>query len=653
MYTVEFNYNEYIREVKCDFYESLRNVCRRYARKSNLDINTLGFIYLGQELNYGLNFAQTASDIDKNRKIITLFVVDKYLEEFNMSKAKEIICPECFDSALIDIEKYSINIHDCHHGHHAGKFLLDEIEESQVIDLTQIKCEICKVYSKGYTYKNQFYRCTTCKKNVCPICGLKHDKSHKIINYDRKNYVCEDHNKSYHSYCKNCKMNMCVLCEKKHENHHIIYLHKMIKKDKDDLMKLARNIREAVNTFVRDVKMIINRLNLVKENMKSFYELYYNIIFNYEEPRINYEILKNLDEIRNNQEILETLETVNNEKDIIKKFKYMHEMYSEMIYKNEVTMVYSLSQHQTELKIFGEEFVKNNIERCKMILDGKEQELKSIVPAKPFHDKLRDKIKVKLIDINKVVDMSFIFHECKNLYSCNDLNKWKTTKIKDMHKLFFGCTQLTKLPDLSFWSISHVKDICGLFYECSSLLSIPDISEWDVSKVINLSGLFCGCEKVQSLPDISRWDTSNVTDMNGLFCGCSIVEKIPNLEKWNTDKVKNLSGLFCGCSHITRVPDISRWNTSKVKDFSGMFFSCSKLVSLPDISGWDTQNVKNMTGMFGDCGMLTSLPDLSKWTVNKKTLIMNMFKGCREDLEIPKKFRKVNDVDEGDKESQE
>jgi surface protein len=84
-----------------------------------------------------------------------------------------------------------------------------------------------------------------------------------------------------------------------------------------------------------------------------------------------------------------------------------------------------------------------------------------------------------------------------------------------------------------------------------------------------------------------------------------------------------------------------------------MFFSCSKLVSLPDISGWDTQNVKNMTGMFGDCGMLTSLPDLSKWTVNKKTLIMNMFKGCREDLEIPKKFRKVNDVDEGDKESQE
>jgi hypothetical protein len=147
----------------------------------------------------------------------------------------------------------------------------------------------------------------------------------------------------------------------------------MIKNDKDDLVKLAKNMREAVNNFVRDVKMIINRLNLVKENMKSFYELYYNIIFNYEEPRINYEILKNLDEIRNNQEILETLETVNSEKDIVKKFKYMQEMYSEMIYKNEVTMVYSLSQHQTELKLFGEEFVKNNAERCKMILDGKEQ----------------------------------------------------------------------------------------------------------------------------------------------------------------------------------------------------------------------------------------------------------------------------------------
>jgi hypothetical protein len=85
----------------------------------------------------------------------------------------------------------------------------------------------------------------------------------------------------------------------------------MIKKDKDDLMKIARKLREAVNTFSRDIKMIINRLNLVKENMKSYFELYYNIIYNYEEERINYQILKNLDQIRNNQEILEILDTIN------------------------------------------------------------------------------------------------------------------------------------------------------------------------------------------------------------------------------------------------------------------------------------------------------------------------------------------------------
>ena len=641
MYSIEFNYNEYIREVHCDYFETIRSVCKRYAKKSNLDVNALGFIYLGKELNYELNFAQTAADIDKNRKIMTVFVVDKYLDEFNVSKAREIICPECFDSALLEIKKFNINIYDCQNGHQAGNFLLDEIEESQLIDLTQIKCEICKIYSRGYTYRNQFYRCNTCKKNLCPICELRHDKTHRIINYDRKNYVCQEHNKSYHSYCKNCKINMCVLCEKNHEKHHIIYLHKMIKKDKDDLIKFARKLREAVNTFSRDVKMIINRLNLVKENMKSFFELYYNIIYNYEEERINYEILKNLDQVRNNHEILELLESINNENDIYKKFKYMYEMYSEMIYKNEVTMVYSISNHQEELKIFGEEFVKNNVDKCKIRIDGKEEELKSIIVCKPFQEKLKDKIKVKLLNINNVIDMSFIFHECKNLIACNDLSKWNTKRIRDMHKLFFGCSQLSKLPDLSFWSISQVKDICGLFYECSSLLAVPDISEWDVSKIINLSGLFCGCEKIKSLPDISRWDTSNVTDMNGLFCGCSVVESIPNIEKWNTDKVKNLSGLFCGCAKITKVPDLSRWNTSKVKDFSGMFFSCSKLLSLPDISKWSTHNVKNMTGMFGDCVMLSSLPDLSKWSLNKKVLVVNMFKGCNENLEIPDKFKKV------------
>ena len=650
MYSVEFNYNEFIRKVQCDYDETLRSICKRYCKKTILDINTLHFLYLNKEINFELNFSQVASDFDKARKIMTVSVLDRNLGDLNLFQSTEIVCPSCYSSALLDIEKYQIKIHDCRNGHNVGSFLFDEIEESQLIDFTQIKCEKCKIYSRAYTYQNEFYRCNTCKINLCPICEMKHDKNHQIINYDRRNYVCDDHKRSYHSFCKNCKKNMCVLCEKEHSKHKIVYLAKMFKHDKKELTGKLKKIRAIVDTFANDVKMIINKLNLIKENMKSFYELNYKIIHNYNERNVNYEVLKNIDEIMSKTEIFDNLESINKEKDIYSKFKLVYDLYGEMIYKNEINMVYKKNKLNRNLKIFGEDFVKENKSKCKMVVEGKEQDLKSEISVK---DMINDKIRVRLTNINKITDMSFIFHDCSSLYSVNDMSKWKTTKIKDMHKIFYGCSQLTSLPDLSFWSTSSVRDICGLFYNCLSLTSIPDISEWDVSKIVNLSGLFCGCERIKSLPDISQWDTSNVTDMNSIFCGCSSLERIPNIERWSTDKVKDMSGLFCGCSSIIKLPNIAGWNISKVKDLSGMFFSCSKVLNIPDISGWNTENVKNMTAMFGNCSSLTSLPDINKWKLNKNIEIINMFVGCPEILEIPEKFRShIDDKSEEKKEKE-
>ena len=54
---------------------------------------------------------------------------------------------------------------------------------------------------------------------------------------------------------------MCVLCEKDHENHQIIYLHKMIKRDEKELKDTLKKIKDELNIFVRDIKMIINEYN--------------------------------------------------------------------------------------------------------------------------------------------------------------------------------------------------------------------------------------------------------------------------------------------------------------------------------------------------------------------------------------------------------
>ena len=119
----------------------------------------------------------------------------------------------------MDIIDYKINLHDCKNGHKIENILLDHFENTQFINTINIKCELCKNADKSNSYNNIFYRCLKCKINLCPICKIKHDKNHKIINYDDKNYICEEHYENYNSYCEKCKKNLCTICEKEHKSH--------------------------------------------------------------------------------------------------------------------------------------------------------------------------------------------------------------------------------------------------------------------------------------------------------------------------------------------------------------------------------------------------------------------------------------------------
>ena len=63
--------------------------------------------------------------------------------------------------------------------------------------MSTIICQNCGKYNKASVHNNIFYKCNTCKMDLCPICSSNHDKNHNIINYDNKNYICEKHNKLY------------------------------------------------------------------------------------------------------------------------------------------------------------------------------------------------------------------------------------------------------------------------------------------------------------------------------------------------------------------------------------------------------------------------------------------------------------------------
>ena len=163
-----------------------------------------------------------ANSIDKKRKKMNVVVMDKEEADKDKSivKSKDIICPECKQNIMMDINKFKINLFDCKNLHKVDNILLNEFEKTQMINLSYIICDICKTQNKSNAAA--FFLCYTCNIKLCSICKENHDNSHNIINYDKANYNCSKHNKPFTSYCKTCKIDLCRLCEESHIKHEII-----------------------------------------------------------------------------------------------------------------------------------------------------------------------------------------------------------------------------------------------------------------------------------------------------------------------------------------------------------------------------------------------------------------------------------------------
>ena len=220
MAEVIFNYEGTNTTIQCNLNNKMKDIIDKFLikidkRKDNYE---LYYLYDGTCINKDSTFNELAKELDKTRKKLNILVTNnkEYQIQTNEIISKDIICPECKENSLIDIKNFKINISGCKNNHVKKDILLYEFKEIQKIDLNLIICEICRQNNKGNTYNYEFYICNTCNKNICPLCKTIHDKKHKIINYDDKNYICNQHNESFHKYCKTCKDNICFICETKH-----------------------------------------------------------------------------------------------------------------------------------------------------------------------------------------------------------------------------------------------------------------------------------------------------------------------------------------------------------------------------------------------------------------------------------------------------
>ena len=370
MSIIEFSFKGFKTEIECNEEETIKDSINRFCSEIGVDNNSLLFLYgadnISEKTEY-LTFEEFAKDIDKKRKKINILAYEKDIEDKQEAiKSKVIICPKCREKAIININNYKIDIFGCKNKHKTENISFFDFEKTQLIDESKIECSSCKINNKASAFDKKFFVCNKCKFNLCLLCKLKHNKSHKIIDYSLKDYVCELHNENYISYCKNCKKNICSICGD--NTTHEINKYKLPNKEKK--LEQINELMKRIDILNKVKEQIIKEINNFIKYMKAYYNLCNNCINNYDNGNINYEKIENMNNIISNDII--------NDIDII---------------INESTSLYDKFNKIIEI---------NNIIKNKKIEENNNKEPKTII----FEDQSKNKQIIKLkqnINMNETV----------------------------------------------------------------------------------------------------------------------------------------------------------------------------------------------------------------------------------------------------------
>jgi len=217
MSEIIFIYNGSEIPIQCSNGEKLKDIMERLSNKINISKENIYGLYNGKIIDEELKEDQIRKD-DNNKKIILIYEYNKNTIFNNVIKSKEVICPKCQENCLIKIKDYKIVLYNCKDNHETI-LPINEYEETQKINISNIKCNKCTIKNKGNTYNNEFYKCLNCNINICPLCKSTHNNEHNIIKYDDKDILCNKHGVTFFGYCNKCKKNICSNCEEEHDNH--------------------------------------------------------------------------------------------------------------------------------------------------------------------------------------------------------------------------------------------------------------------------------------------------------------------------------------------------------------------------------------------------------------------------------------------------
>ena len=468
-------------------------------------------------------------------------------------------------------------------------------------------CSICQT-----PFTNKPYFCYSCQKiyhykcledwdtkkhelseNLdCPNCRneLPLDKWKEKLDYfenieNEKKYIY-----TINQYQKNFNLiNSLILAKDKQINQlkdETIKQNKIIEKSKGYLEKISLLFKKLLDK-INNIMILIDDKNTISNKAINITE---KISSNPIEPPLDEITNVILEEIGNIEKYIKIKEEnkisgkkvnkYNSLEDInINKDKDEIVMNNKKDLRNQILIVYKINNNETKLKLFGYNFIKNNREKCQIIIQNKIHELNEYLDVSDYGNK--NTLDIGLKGINDITDASYMFYNCTSLLRLSDISSWNTSKITNMSFMFSGCTSLNFLPDLSKFDTNNLIDINHMFSDCSSLISLPDISLWNTDNITNISYLFYNCSALKELPDISKWNISKVTDMSYMFSGCSLLSNLPDISVWNTSQVITMNNIFENCNKLSSLPDIEKWDIHNIFDMENMFLNCNENLIIP------------------------------------------------------------------------
>ena len=278
----------------------------------------------------------------------------------NKYKSKGIICPECKENARIFIHDYKFSIHGCKNGHHINDMLINNFTKTQY---NNIICQYCNKINENNN--DNIYLCLKCNHNICESCKSTHDKTHNIINYEEKSFICDLHLEPYNSYCSSCQKDLCLNCVFEHKNHEIISYVEMIsnisiKNEREKLFEKKEHIKKDINKIINK---LINMINSI-DNCFNICEQAININKNGKNG-LNYFLLQNINEISTFIDNFSyDINRIIGEQNILNKFNNIIELYNKMNLANDF--------YNKNEKFNDEKYNINNIMEMPDIKDEKE-----------------------------------------------------------------------------------------------------------------------------------------------------------------------------------------------------------------------------------------------------------------------------------------